>query len=113
MATKILEGASAKAVGPGEKWECSPFLKRYGGEAPRLRDVAGGMAYYIDRRLLPTRPSIHPSWLEKQTNRASDPVCAPKTTPESSVAFSNTVPRPPSRSFPNAVPRRYARWVLK
>jgi lysylphosphatidylglycerol synthetase-like protein (DUF2156 family) len=81
MATRIFEGAAAKALTQQEKWELlSRFLKQHGREALAYATLQEGMEYFVDDDGYLAYTSVrHPVFAPK-TKRIvlSDPVCAPE-----------------------------------
>jgi len=80
MATKIFEGAAAKALGQKEKWELlSPFLKQHGREALAYATLQEGMEYFVDADGYLAYTSVEHPVFARKTKRIvlSDPVCAP------------------------------------
>jgi len=81
MATKIFEGAEAKALGQKERWELlAPFLKRYGHEALAYATLQEGMEYFVDDDGYIAYTSVYHPVFARKTKRIvlSDPICAPE-----------------------------------
>src|SRR6267142_1171629 len=80
MATKVIEGSAAKALGREEKWRLlSPFLKRYGSESLAYSTLQEGMEYFVtEDGYIAYTTVYHPVFARKTKKMAlSDPLCAP------------------------------------
>ncbi len=96
MAFKIIEAASAKALGIQEKWALlSPFLMKHGREALAYATLQSGLEYFIDEHGYIAYTTVqHPVFSRKPKQIAfSDPVCAIENYPKIIENFLSVNPR--------------------
>jgi len=96
MAFKIIEAASAKALGQQEKWALlSPFLVKHGREALAYATLQSGLEYFIDEHGYIAYTTVqHPVFSRKPKKIAfSDPVCAIEDYPKIIRNFLSVNPR--------------------
>jgi len=90
MQTRIIQGAEAKSLGQGEKWDLlSPFLRRYGNQAMSYATLQEGMEYFLDPTGYLAFTSVtHPVFAPKGRKIVlADPLCAPEDLPQLVRAF--------------------------
>jgi len=96
MAFKIIESASAKALGQQEKWALlSPFLIKHGREALAYATLQSGLEYFIDEHGYIAYTTVqHPVFSRKPKQITfSDPVCAIEDYPKIIRNFLSVNPR--------------------